>query len=92
MQIIIQPDGNAKCVYDEAIDVNELGVVAISRGSHVEPDVRGTWVADMSPVGGPTLGPFHCRSEALMAERRWLEVYLLEATPSPQHSNHEEGS
>jgi len=77
MQIIIQPDGNAKCVYDEAIDVNELGVVAISRGSHVEPDSSGQWLVDLGPVSGPTLGPFALRSEALDAEREWLQRFWL---------------
>jgi hypothetical protein len=77
MQIIIQPDGNAKCVYDEAIDVNELGVVAISRGSHVEPDSSGQWLADLGPVSGPMLGPFALRSDALDAEREWLQRFWL---------------
>ncbi len=77
MQIIIQPDGNAKCVYDEAIDVGELGVVAISRGSHVEPDSSGQWLADLGPVSGPMLGPFALRSEALDAEREWLQRFWL---------------
>jgi len=77
MQIIIQPDGNAKCVYDEAIDVNELGVVAISRGSHVEPDSSGQWLADLGTVSGPMLGPFVLRSEALDAEREWLQRFWL---------------
>jgi hypothetical protein len=27
---------------------------------------------DLSPVSGPTLGPFQNRSEALAAERSWL--------------------
>ena len=77
MQIIIQPDGNAKCVYDEAIDVNELGVVAISRGSHVEPDSSGQWLVDLGPVSGPMLGPFALRSDALDAEREWLQRFWL---------------
>jgi hypothetical protein len=39
----------------------------------------GRWVAELSPVGGPTLGPFGRRSEALAAEQRWLETHWLEA-------------
>lgn len=30
------------------------------------------WQADMSPVGGPVLGPFKTREEALKAEHDWL--------------------
>ena len=50
----------------------------IARGSHVEPTVDGQWTADLSPVNGPVLGPFRCRSDALVAERQWLEEHWLE--------------
>jgi hypothetical protein len=33
---------------------------------------RGPWIADLSPVNGPTLGPFTDRAAALDAERGWL--------------------
>ena len=39
---------------------------------HVEPDRDGFWWADMGPSGGPVLGPFRSRSEALAAEMGWL--------------------
>ena len=77
MQILIGPGGTLRCVYDEAIDLTALGTLAIARGSHVEPDDSGRWTADLSPVAGPTLGPFACRSEALAAERQWLEEHWL---------------
>jgi hypothetical protein len=73
MQLIIDPAGTVRCVYDETIDLSALGNVHIARGSHVEPDARGRWLADLSPVGGPSLGPFCLRSEALAAERLWLD-------------------
>ena len=38
----------------------------------MEPDLDGNWWADMGPVGGPVLGPFGTRGEALQAERGWL--------------------
>jgi hypothetical protein len=73
MQVLITPGGELRCVYDEAIDLNSLGRINIARGSYVEPDNMGQWFADLSPVGGPKLGPFSCRSRALQAEREWLE-------------------
>ncbi|MDP6468419.1 MAG: hypothetical protein QF918_11805 [Pirellulaceae bacterium] len=73
MQFVVHPDGSLKCVYDEAIDLHALGHVSISRGSHVEPNTTGEWSVDLSPVSGPSLGPFSKRSDALAAERAWLE-------------------
>ena len=77
MQILIQPNGGVRCVYDEAINLFALGRVQITRGSHVEPDEDGRWFADMAVVGGPRLGPFALRSEALDAERDWLQQFWL---------------
>lgn len=82
MQILIAPDGTLRCLYEELIDLREFGPLAISRGSHVEPTRDGQWTADLSPVGGPVLGPFLSRSEALVAERRWLETHWLIPTPT----------
>jgi hypothetical protein len=73
MQLVIKPDGRVRCLYDEVVDLASLGTLTIQRGSHVEPDAQGRWLADMTPVAGPTLGPFQRRSEALAAERAWLE-------------------
>lgn len=77
MQIIIDAKGNARCIYAEAIPLSQLGRIKIRRGSHVEPVAGGTWIADMAPVNGPRLGPFTMRSQALAAERRWLEKHWL---------------
>ena len=73
MQILILPDGTAKCLYAEELDLHALGQVQIRRGSHVEPTPDGQWTADLAPTGGPVLGPFRSRSAALQAERLWLE-------------------
>ena len=73
MQLVIDPTGEVRCVYDEALPLAELGRLTIARGSHVEPDIAGLWTADLSPVGGPLLGPFATRSAALDVEREWLE-------------------
>ena len=77
MEIIIAKAGNARCVYNEVINLAALGTLKITRGSHVEPDDQGRWVADLCPVGGPVLGPFGLRSEALDAELVWLETHWL---------------
>ncbi len=77
MELIIEPGGGVKCVYDEAIDLAALGQLHITRASHVEPDEHGAWWADMLPVGGPKLGPFEKRSEALATEREWLSIRMI---------------
>lgn len=80
MQMLIQPDGSVRCLYSEELDLHGLGRLAIARGSHVEPTGTGQWTADLSPVNGPVLGPFINRSDALEAERQWLEANWLTST------------
>ena len=77
IQLIITPSGVVRCIYTETIDLAALGSFTISRASHVEPDQQGRWLADLSPVHGPTLGPFQTRSAALAAEHAWLETNWL---------------
>jgi hypothetical protein len=77
MDLVVDPVGRVRCVYSEALDVHALGRPMITRASSVEPDDRGLWHADLAPVGGPVLGPFGLRSEALQAERAWLAVHWL---------------
>ena len=72
MELVVAADGMARCIYDEALDLREIGKLQITRASHVEPDRDGFWWADMGPVDGPVLGPYGSRSEALRAEREWL--------------------
>ena len=78
MQIIITPAGTARCIYTEDIDLSAIGSPVITRASHVEPDQQGRWLADMSPLSGPILGPFLNRSEALVAEHDWLETNWID--------------
>ena len=82
MQLIISPDGSVRCIYAETIDLAQLGRLTISRGSHVEPDEAGRWSADLAPVGGPQLGPFPHRSDALNAEAAWLDAHWLSPASS----------
>jgi hypothetical protein len=79
MQLVIEKDGRVRGIYGEEIALEAIGPPRISRASHVEPDNQGRWVADLSPVGGPRLGPFDRRSDALEAEVYWLEDNWLGA-------------
>ena len=81
MELIVTPSGNCRCVYGEDLDLSVMGTLQIERGSHVEPDENGRWMADLSPVAGPKLGPFATRSEALRAEAAWLHEYWLLPAP-----------
>jgi hypothetical protein len=76
MELVVSVDGVARCIYDEALDLREIGRLSITRASHVEPDRDGFWWADMGPSVGPMLGPFRSRTEALVAEREWLAARL----------------
>jgi hypothetical protein len=82
MQLVIEPAGTVRCLYAEKLDLHALGRPSIRRASHVEPDRQGRWAADLTPVGGPRLKPFIRRSEALQAERDWLESHWLADTAS----------
>ena len=77
MELLITQTGQARCIYSEEIDLAVLGTLSISRGSHVEPDENGQWLVDLSPVGGPKLGPFAVRSVALAEEIAWLSRHWL---------------
>ena len=76
MELVVGVDGMARCIYDEALDLREIGKLQITRASHVEPDRDGYWWADMGPVDGPVFGPFRNRTEALGAEKGWLASQL----------------
>lgn len=77
MNLIIDKNGLVRGIYGEEIALDALGPPRISRASHVEPDESGRWLADLSPVGGPILGPFGKRTDALKAEVAWLEENWL---------------
>jgi len=76
-QLVITAAGSVRCRYAEAIDLSAIGALSIERASHVEPNDLGQWQADLAPVGGPLLGPFPRRSQALLAEQVWLDTHWL---------------
>lgn len=80
MHLIVDPAGIVTGIYGEEIDLNALGSISIRRASFVEPDDDGKWWADLAPVHGPRQGPFDRRSQAIVAERVWLEEHWLAAS------------
>ena len=81
--ISIEDGGRVRLVYsDELACLLGEGAAVIRRASHVEPAEGGGWTADMGPSGGPVLGPFALRSEALAAEYLWIERNVI-AGPGP---------
>ena len=79
MELIIDSYGLTRCVYSDAIPLQGFGQVRIKRASNVEPNEQGEWIADLSPVFGPTLGPFVKRTDAIEAEVTWLNGVLSDA-------------
>jgi hypothetical protein len=69
MELVVDAGFSVRCIYGEELDLREIGTLQITRASHVEPDAKGIWWADMGPVEGPVLGPYVSRSEALGAEQ-----------------------
>lgn len=87
MDMMFSPDGTCRFIYsDVAVGIARESLsdrITTRRASHVEPTPEGLWEADMSPVGGPTLGPFTERGAALAAEVQWLEA---NAVPIPKEN------
>jgi hypothetical protein len=72
MDLLISSEGVVRCLYDERVDLPALGRLTIRRASHVEATSDGQWTVDLSPLGGPKLGPYLLRSTALTAEEDWI--------------------
>jgi hypothetical protein len=85
IELIIDPAGSVRCLYTEALELRRLGTVEIRRASHVDADGHGRWHADLSPVGGPRLGPFATRSAALASEATWLSQHLAAPHTHPPY-------
>lgn len=78
MIVKITPTGQVQFIWDDRLrKLFDEGEGTITRASHVEPTTDGLWTADLSPVEGPTLGPFDTRKEALAAEISWLENNVI---------------
>lgn len=71
-------DDTIRYIYDDALlSLAQHGVAEIRRASHVEPTTDGKWIADLSPINGPKLGPFQRRDEALQAEIAWIYQHQI---------------
>lgn len=78
-ECIIEPDGTMKFIYDDRFQplIEEASEHVTCRVSHVEPTADGSWVADLSPINGPTSQPFKLRQDALDWEVAWLKQHYL---------------
>lgn len=84
IDLIIRADGHIDAIHNDALsDLYNQGKASVKRASNVEPVDGGeqvNWVADMALVGGPRLGPYRLRSEALAAEVEWLKQHMVDAS------------
>lgn len=81
--IIKLADGQVEFLHDDdLIGLRRAigGDVEMRRCSHVEPH-GSSWIVDLAPVGGPKIGPFLTRAQALEAEVGWLVAHNL---PDPK--------
>lgn len=76
IQIRVRAD-TIRYIYDDALlPLMQHGQAETLRASHVEPS-DGGWIADLSPINGPKLGPFLRRDEALQAEIAWIYQHQI---------------
>jgi len=81
IQIRIQGDTVRHIYNDGLLGLASQGHAVTARASHVEPCAGGGWMVDLSPVGGPIIGPYSRRDEALNIEVEWLHAYKI---PTPE--------
>jgi hypothetical protein len=74
MKMIFDEGGACRFIHSDELADIAPGPLTIRRASHVEPTKDGLWTADLSPVGGPVIGPVSKRAVALAAEVEWLKL------------------
>lgn len=77
MNLVVENDGQERCIYSKEIIQDALGILTIELASLVEPNDLGRWPADLSPIRVPVLGRYEKRSEAPAAKVAWMEAKWL---------------
>ena len=76
--LTIDDDGAVRCIYsDELADYFAETDAKIARASSVEPGPDGKWIVDLTVSGGPVVGGFRLRDDALRYEVDWLKKNYL---------------
>lgn len=77
MTIVFTPEGQARCVYTEQIDLRQLGKLDIKRATTIEPHLNG-WKATIldAPKGNYFYAP--TRQQCMDWEVQYLESRLCE--------------
>lgn len=70
-------NGEIQYIYNEDLNINDIGKVNIKRVSKVEPDKDGKWYVDLSLIGGEKINGFNKRSNAIKYEIDWIEKNIL---------------
>lgn len=81
MGVYISPDGTLRFVWDDKLQIlTDLGQCNSVRVSDVE-SIGSRWYADLRRIGGPRLGPFALRSDAIRSEVQYIEGRLKRQLP-----------
>ncbi len=77
VELLVQPDGNIRCLYTDLIDLSALGTLHVNRASHVEfNDSDQTWSVRLADTGEVIGKGFKTRTEALEFEVNYLNNTL----------------
>lgn len=86
LEVIVNEDGSIVFIHND--DLHDLLLSAFPqmetrRASHVEPDARGGWSVDASPLLGKStiIANRNRRDDAIAAEIDWLKKHLEGANP-----------
>lgn len=76
--ILVIKDGEIKSLYNEKCNLTDIGVINISRASHVEYNNKDSWYIDLSPIGiNKKVRGFNKRTDALKYEKDYIEKNIL---------------